>query len=102
MFWAAAAAEYNISYAYNWITSARRPVKELRSAFEKAWQNFFVIVSVSPRKTLPGRSARPSNLRADILQFFRVVNSVEDCELDEQSCPVIPRDTAAAADKSGP
>ena len=44
MFWAAAAAEYNISYAYNWITSARRPVKELRSAFEKAWQNFPVRV----------------------------------------------------------
>ena len=83
-------------------------VKELRSLLKEASlsygqpQNFLVIVSGSLRKTLPGRSARPSNLRADILLRFRVLKSVEDCELDEQSCSVIPRDTAAAADKSGP
>ena len=99
-----------MTYADNWVVSKYQRFKGLRGflkislAVLRTAKNFFVMLSVSLRKntarTLCASVESPGSIRCT--KFSRVVKSVEDCELDEQSCSVIPRDTAAAADKSGP
>ena len=61
--------EYDITHAYNWVTGAYQKFKGLRSLLKEAQLSYGqrkTFLSCSPSvcgKTLPGRSARPSNLR---------------------------------------